>query len=571
MNYPAIIPLFKRTALQIAVVLSFLGIAGRLSYLQLHQYTTLLAKSRKNFLRHETIWPQRGNILDCNGTLLVTNRPATDLYWHGTGNRPLSVEQCNVLETIQTICMQPIDEELTQLIKRAERFRTKQLIFADITLEQLSKIAEQFPEHANIEIQNTFKRHYPFHDTASHVVGYINHLQDTGQMGIERIFDTTLRGAHGTFVKTINSTGRPLAIRMLHDAIRGTDISTTINIELQQMAEQLFPEGESGTIIVMDPTTGAIITLVSRPTFDPTLFIDGIDTDEWQQLSEKKPFVNRALCACYPPASIFKLVTIAAALEEGIITPDTAWYCRGFIQFGRKTKCNKQHGWVDVKEAIAHSCNIPFYEIAKKLHIDKLAHYARAFGLGESTGILFPEKKGLVPTTKWKRAQLGERWWPGETLSAAIGQSYTLVTPIQIACMISSIYTGKLMRPRLLPHEPVEYTLLGISSVTRRFLQKGMKEVIKEGKAKMLNTITDISGYAKTGTAQTCALDTELEGKQYCAHAWLAGYFKYKDNTPITLVIMIESAGSSRAATLVARQFLIKYRNWMREQERILA
>ncbi|MGE0010471.1 MAG: penicillin-binding transpeptidase domain-containing protein [Candidatus Babeliales bacterium] len=571
MNSPLIIPRYKRNALQVGVLLCLFGIMGRLVHLQLYHYQTLLAKSRKNFLRHETIWPQRGNILDCNGNLLVTNRPATDLYWQGTGNRPLTHEQLAILEIVQEIENKTFDDELLQLVKRAERMSTQQLIIDDITLEQLSKIAEQFPEHPNILIQNTFKRHYPYNDTACHVVGYINHLQDTGQMGIERVFDDALRGEHGTFVKTINSTGRPLSAYTLHNAIRGADVTTTINIDIQHMAEALFPPDESGTFIVMDPSNGAILTLVSRPTFDPTVFIEGLNQEEWQQLSEKKPFVNRALGACYPPASLFKMVTIAAALEEGIISTDTAWLCKGYIQFGRKTKCNKQHGWLDVKEAIAHSCNIPFYEIAKKLHIDKLAHYAQAFGLGQPTGILFPEKQGLVPTTKWKRAQLGERWWPGETLSASIGQSYTLVTPLQMARMISSICTHKLVRPRLLPQEPVEIKPLGISSVTCRFLQKGMREVVKEGKAKTLNTIDDLTVYAKTGTAQTCALDTGLEGKQYCAHAWLGGYFTYKNEKPLTIVIMIESAGSSSAATRVAKQFLVKYRNWKREQERVVA
>ncbi len=570
MNKPLVIPLFKQKALQFAVILSLLGIAGRLAHLQLYHYQFLLEKSRRNFLRHETIWPQRGNILDANGNLLVTNRPATDLYWQGTGNRQLTEEQSLLLETLQRITQKSFDEEVMQQVKRAERMCTQQPLIEDITLEELAQIAEQFPEHPNIVIQNTFKRHYPYNETACHVVGYINHLQDTGQMGIERVFDDALRGEQGIFVKTINSTGKPLAVRTLYDAIRGTDVVTTIDIELQQMAEELFPPDESGAFIIMDPNTGDILTLLSRPTFDPTLFIDGINTNEWQQLSEKKPFVNRALGASYPPASLFKLVTIAAALEEGIISTDTAWYCKGFIQFGRKTKCNKQHGWLDVKEAIAHSCNIPFYEIAKKLPIDKLAHYAHAFGLGEPTGILFPEKQGLIPTTKWKKEHLGERWWPGETLSASIGQTYSLVTPLQIARMMASICTHKLVRPRLLPHEPIETKPLGISSVTCRFLQKGMREVVKEGKAKMLNSIDDITVYAKTGTAQTCALDTELEGKQYCAHAWLAGYFRYKNDKPLTIVVMIESAGSSRASTIVARQFLVRYRNWRREQEKIL-
>ena len=215
------------------------------------------------------------------------------------------------------------------------------------------------------------------------------------------------------------SLGRHLAQRELKKALAGKDITTTLDIEIQQMVELILPEDVVGTCIIMDPIDGSLLALVSRPHFDPTVFLGSLEQDEWASLQDKKPFLNRAFNACYPPGSIFKLVTISAALEHKLIKSDSHWFCPGYVEFAqRRYWCSNKHGHGDLntEQALAHSCNIPFFEIGKKISIDTLADYAHRFGLGQKTNIGFTEKEGLIPTSAWKKRVKGERWWPGETL-----------------------------------------------------------------------------------------------------------------------------------------------------------
>ena len=283
------------------------------------------------------------------------------------------------------------------------------------------------------------------------------------------------------------------------------------------------------------------------------------------ELQAGQPFLNRAYNVCYPPASIFKLVTISAALEQGIIQPNDTIMCPGFFRFrGRKHHCGKRsgHGPLNVKDAVAKSCNILFYQVATELPIDTLAYYAHQFGLGQKTQMLFPEQEGLVPNTNWKQQIKGEPWWTGETLSCSIGQSYLLVTPIQIACMISSIFKGYLVQPRILANEPVLKRSISILPSTRKFLQKSMKMAVQVGTGKVVSHIEDIKVFAKTGTAQVAKLSNNTERSQL-AHAWFVTYFSYKDSKPLTLVILIEHAGNSKPARILAKKFLMRYRTYM--------
>ena len=222
----------------------------------------------------------------------------------------------------------------------------------------------------------------------------------------------------------------------LEKALIGNDLHTTIDIELQHLCEKVFPESRTGTFILLNPADGAIVALVSRLHFDPNIFLDPISYETWQGLQEKNPFLNRAFDASYPAGSTFKLVTISAALETGIIAEDELWNCKGYTLFGnRKYWCARRsgHGEISIKKAVAESCNTLFFEIGKKIDIDVLANYAHKFGLGKKTNVVFSEKVGLVPNREWKFDYKGECWWPGETLSVTIGQSFLLTTPIQIA------------------------------------------------------------------------------------------------------------------------------------------
>lgn len=555
---------FRLKSVLTGILTSFSIIALYLFYLQIYLTTFFFTKSQRNFLRIEKILSPRGNILDNKGNLLATNRPVISIYWQGTGNRHLTPSQLTTLSHIQEIINKNSDlEQLTIAERQAKKF----LIAADITLEQLSRVIEQLPHDKNIRIISHFKRYYPHKTLASHIVGYLGYInfEQTGKMGLEQLLEDDLKGKPGELLKTINSLGKHLEERELKAALAGAEIVTTIDLDLQRIAEESFLPDQVGALILMESQTGALRAIVSRPSFDPNIFLSPLSPATWQSLQQAKhPFINRAFSAAYPPASIFKLVTLAAALEQNIITPDKQWYCSGYVLFaGRPYHCDRRqgHGLLNTHQALAHSCNIPFFEIGKKIKIDTLAEYARRFGLGSKTNTLFPEKSGLIPTSHWKRERFHEPWWPGDTESAVIGQSYLLVTPIQVARMIAALGEGYLVTPRILESEPIRQQPLQISTETRQFLKSCMRAAVNIGSAQQLKRMDDLELYVKTGTAQTCSLDKrDFKTKSLDHHGWLVAYFKYKNEPPFTLVVLIENIGSSRVATALTKRFLLAYK-----------
>jgi len=544
------------------------AICARLFYLQIYLFQTFQSKSKKNFLRKEKIYPKRGNILDCTGKLIATNKPIHNLYWQGAGTRELSNTTLKMLHTIEKITGKEItkDNKTISRIKNAEKYRKKILLASDISFDQLSKIEEKFSHSNTISISTSFKRFYPYGSFASHILGYLGRLQidATGKMGLEKMLEETLKGKSGSVLKIINSFGTNLSETITERALSGGDIKTTLNINMQKIAERIFPKHETGAIIVMNPLDGSIVALVSRPSFDPNLFLSPILQDDWEKLQKNNPFLNRAFAACYPPGSILKLVSASAALETKIIDEDTTWNCNGHVIFGgRKYLCHKLdgHGTLTASEALGQSCNTFFYDIAQKIDIDTLADYAKRFGLGKKTNIILPEKKGLVPTKKWKFENKGEQWWPGENLSAFIGQSFWLTTPMQIACMTSSIFTGYLVKPRILQDEQILFHKIKIAEETLEFLRQSMKKVVTQGTGKNISRIKDLEIYAKTSTAQTSALHKRKLGQVYREHRWFVTYFRYKNNNPFTLVIIVEHSQKAHSAKNAAKKFLIAYKH----------
>ena len=548
------------------ISVALLFIAVKLFHMQINLTTVFFRLSQRNFLRHEKTASPRGNILDSKGVLLATNRPITAVYWNGSGHRTLDEEQRIVLQILEEILQKSLLDNPE--LELAERKNKKLALVHDISFDQLSRILEQFPSHKNIVITTTFKRFYPYNTLASHVVGYLGSLttEGSGKMGLEKMFEDTLKGTSGEIVKTINSVGKNLTEEEVKKALVGDNIQTTIDLDLQIIAEEVFPPEHAGVFIVMEAQTGALQVVLSRPSFDPNIFLNPIQAEEWALMQDKHPFLNRAFGSCYPPASLFKLVTIAAALETKLITTDSTWYCNGEINFcGRPYHCSRLtgHGCLTLKEVLAKSCNIPFYEMGRYIKIDTLAEYAGRLGLGKPTNIIFPEKTGLIPTRQWKRKTKGEPWWPGETLSAAIGQSFLLITPLQAARMVSALCEGYLIKPRILVSEPIEQEKLDLSPETLQFLQESMKQTIKHGTGQPLNTLRNIEIHGKTGTAQTSSLEKRDTGSQFLEHAWFVGHVRYKNHNPITLMIFIENTGSSRSATAVAKTFLTRYCNFL--------
>ena len=571
MIHDAYIPQRKLYIIFLAFLSIKLLLLSRLLYLQIHLSESFYNKSRKNFIRVEKIAPTRGNILDSEGKLIATNRPIYNLYWQATGSKRLTQEKLEMLKSLEKIIDISIIENQTtmQKIINAERYYKKILLASDITFEQLSKIEEKFSNQNTITIATSFKRFYPYQYHSSHILGYLGRINFSptittqGKMGLEKMLEDTLKGKYGSTVTTINSLGKKLSETTIEHALPGKDIQITLQLDLQKIVEKVFPQDAAGTCIVMNPADGSILALTSRPSFDPNIFLSPISQREWKNLQENHPFLNRAFSACYPPGSIFKLVTMSAALEKNIVTPDDTCNCKGYIVFGRRKQlCHKHngHGVLTASQALEQSCNIFFYDIAKKIDIDTLADYAYRFGLGQKTGTILPEKKGLIPTKQWKIEHKGERWWKGETLSASIGQSFLAVTPIQVACMISSIFTGYLIKPRILTQEPIIKKDVDISPETLEFLRQSMKKVVTQGTGKNINKIKNFEIYAKTSTAQTSALHKRKLGYIYREHRWFVAYLKYKDHKPLTLVTLIEHAQDASAAKNTTLKFLIAYK-----------
>ncbi|MFA5999124.1 MAG: penicillin-binding transpeptidase domain-containing protein [Candidatus Babeliales bacterium] len=559
------------------ILLYFGIIALRLVHLQIIQYQRFATSGEKNFLRFKTVPAQRGNILDCHGVPLAMNQPVTQLIWKGTGCSPLTQQQATAVNKINEILgYEPIP---LQKIKRAEKFSTEIVIAESITSQQLSLIAEQCSDVLNLTFKTRFERFYPYDTLASHILGYLGDMQaaTSGKMGLEKICEETLRGDPGILRQSINSFGSLLDSEEIKQGSSGEDIKTSIDLDIQLMLEDCMSDQIEGSCIVLDPKTGLIKGLVSKPNFQPTIFSKKLSPEEWQEMQQQKIFLNRVFNASYPPASVFKLVTIATALEEKLITTQSTFVCNGFHTFkDRKYYCHKHtgHGKISAEECLSYSCNIPFYEMAKHMHIDTLASYAFEFGLGSKTNVPFSEQHGLVPTNEWKIANKGERWWTGETLSASIGQSFLLVTPIQVACMIGSIFHGYLVKPRITLDSEIEKKPINISNHTRQFLQNCMKMVAMTGTGRrIMHKIGSMTIFAKTGTAQTrTRLNSEdpedvATNRLHKEHAWFVSYFYTDETEPLVLVMLLEHVGKSTFAVNASHKFLVSYMKWLRSKK----
>lgn len=555
--YEKIIPVLR------IIFFALLIIISRLCYLQIKQWHYFKERSTKNFLRIERIPSLRGNIVDVHGTILATNRPVVLLSWRGTGNTDLSEEQKQLCTQLCTATNSDETNLLPQII-RAEKQRQTVLIARDISFETLCLIAESWGVHPNINFETEFERHYPHGPHACHLVGYLGHInsQPEGIMGLERAAHAHLCGIDGTKQKRVNSQGRELETTILNQGRMGDTVHTTLDSNLQRIAEEIFPLDSAGALIVMDPEDGALKVILSRPCFDPCMFLQPITPSQWQILQNNQPFLNRVSQACYPIGSVFKLITVSAALEHKMICPTSTLYCGGYYEYkNRKYWCNQRrgHGKLSTLEAVAQSCNILFFDIGSRIDIDLIANYARKFGLGSKTGVLLPEKQGIVPSRSWKYENRGESWWQGETLSVAIGQGPVVATPIQIARMISAIFSGYLVKPRLLMSEPVEKQILDIQPETRSFLKESMDNVVQRGTGRRVRN-KGMTIYAKTSTAQVSDLSKRNQDKKHLEHGWFVANVTYKEEKPFTLVIIAENAGSSQVSADIAKQFLTAYK-----------
>jgi len=581
------------------VTAAFVVIFLRLFYLQVIEGEEFSRLSENNCIRLQSVEYPRGLIFDRNGILLVDNRPSFNLSIVLNDARPVDA----TIEKLSQYINVPAEELASKAsgIKGISSYRPI-LLKQDIGRDALAAVEAHKYDLPGVSVDVQPKRYYPYGKSAAHLIGYLseinpNELKDEkyirnkqgdfiGKFGIEKSFENYLMGKRGGRQVEVNVSGQVVRVLENIDAEAGNNIYLSIDQRLQKRAEELL-EGKAGAVVAMEPSSGQILAMASQPSFDPNEFVSGMTHDEWKNIISQanRPMENKAIKGEYPPASTYKIVTAIAALEEKAIDVNTSFYCPGYIKYGnRDFRCWKKggHGSVDVVRALAESCDVFFYRVGQRLDIDKLAWYAKACGLGSSTGIgLEQEGTGLVPSAIWKKKRFGTAWGSGETLSAVIGQGYNLVTPLQMLVLISSVANGgKRIRPIVMKRietpggqlitesKPEILGTLPVSRNTIDIVRKGLWEAVNKnyGTAWIARPGGGIEACGKTGTAQIVGRkegdDEKMRVPQHLrTHAWFVSYAPSSD-PKIAISVIIEHGGhGASAAAPIARELIKCYLN----------
>lgn len=564
-------------------------VVARLWYLQIIKGETFNNLSENNRIRATSIKSPRGKIMDRNGQLLADTRPSFNLQILAE-NVP---DMDNTLQALNRII--GIDrQEAKKKIKQYPQFK-EVILKRDISRAEVAYIEEHKLDFPGLSIEVEPRRNYLLENLASHLLGYMGEINETqlrsfrgngykpgdfvGQYGLEKEFESYLRGKLGRQEIEVDAYGRELRVLDEIEPVQGYNLVLTIDNRLQTLAEELLGN-ENGAIVAMNPQTGEILAMASKPLFNPNLFAGGIGTGDWVQLTKNSnyPLTNRAIQGQYPPGSVFKILVALAGLEEGVITPNTTFFCPGYFIFGgRSYACWKKsgHGYVNVYNALVNSCDVFFYNVGVRLGVDNIAKYAKGLGLGKPTGLLLTsEKGGLVPSSAWKKDVKGEPWYPGETVSVSIGQGYNLVTPLQLAKMLSAVANGgklylpflvlrienlfgetiKTFRPKIEGYAPAHFENLEI-------IRKGLKGVVNDqGGTGWRAKTEEVTISGKTGTAQVISYfeeDGKTGPKKFQDHAWFVAFAPY-EKPEIVVVVFVENAGRGGATLAPLAKELIK-------------
>ncbi|HVN67894.1 MAG TPA: penicillin-binding protein 2, partial [Candidatus Sulfotelmatobacter sp.] len=439
-----------------AALLVFAVLTLRLAQLQLLEGPKYRQLSDDNAAKTVPAPAPRGIIFDRNGKVLVTNRPIFAVHV-----MPQVMSGTNSAEVLRRLG-ELLGEEVAYKVSPDQPIIIKDNVPPAVAF----RIEEQKDKLEGVVVSVHPVRYYPHGSAAAHVLGYVGEIaaadlaklkgegyrpgDSLGKDGVEKYYDKMIRGVDGGIKVEVDVHGRPKRLLRALAPLPGADVKLTIDLDLQLAAEKALA-GKAGAVVIVDPRSGEVLALASSPAYDPNIFIDPLNAAQWERLSAgRNPFMNRAL-SIYPPGSIFKAVTLSAALAEGVAKPDEVIYCPGYYKINNRiAKCWKEggHGRITVQEGLTQSCDVVFYEMGRRLGPERLAQYAQKYGLGEKTGIDIPqEKKGLVPTTEWKKTVLGEPWYDGDSINYGIGQGFLQVTPLQMAQVYGTIAVGRRQPP----------------------------------------------------------------------------------------------------------------------------
>lgn len=557
-------------------------IIARLYYLQVYQADQFSTMADENRISTRLLIPPRGVIVDRHQKVLAGNRQNFQAMI-------VAEQTASVQETLDRFKkIMPLseaeEERIKKDLKKYRRFVPIK-IKDGLSWDDVSKVLLASPEMPGIIIDDGLSRYYPFGRQTAHVLGYVSSVSENdmkkdndpllgipgfkiGKDGIEKQFEKKLRGAGGNLKLEVNALGRVMKEIERVDGTAGENLQLSIDTRLQQKAYELYGE-ESGAAVLMDVNSGEILAFVSTPSYDSNDFAQGVGGDFFRTLlnDEKSPLMNKAVAGLYSPGSTFKMVVALAALEAGIITKDSKVFCSGKTQLGNHLfHCWKKsgHGALNVVEALQHSCDIFFYDVAQKLGIEKIAAMARRFGLGLPTGIeAGGEKSGLIPDKKWRLERFGEPWQTGETLIAGIGQGYILTTPLQLAVMTARLVNGgKEIRPTFVRPDAEQ-----LKNIRRISVNKNYLEIVKEGMCAVVNrpggtAFASQFNYngkrmcGKTGTTQVRRISMKERQSgivkqedlpwKYRNHALFVGYAP-QDNPKYAVAVLVEHGGGGSA------------------------
>jgi penicillin-binding protein 2 len=575
----------------------------RFVWLQIVQHDYYQTRAEDNRISLVPIAPNRGLILDRNGVVLARNYPAYTLEITPSKTRQLDQLIDGLAEIID---IQPKDRKrFRQLLEESRNFESLP-IRTRLTDEEVAKFIAHRYRFPGVDIKARLFRQYPNGAFASHMLGYIGRVNDRdlekieakeqdanyrgtehfGKTGLEQHYEFDLHGSTGFEQVEVDAGGRAVRTLARTAPVAGSNLTLTIDAELQRIAEQAFGD-RKGALVAIEPSTGGILALVAVPNYDPNLFVDGIDTQNWRELNESpdKPMVNRALNGAYPPGSTFKPFMALGALTIGKRRPEQAISDPGFFNFGgHHFRDDKKggHGMVDMYKSIVHSCDTYYYMLANDMGIDNIAAFMGQLGFGSRTGIdIDGESEGVLPSQEWKKKRFKkpeqQKWYAGETISIGIGQGYNAYTPIQLAHATAILANnGVVFRPHLVKFitdtktgdrtliEPKPTRTLNLKPEHIEVIKNAMVGVNKEGTGARAFAGAEYVSAGKTGTAQVYS----LKGAEYKAgtvkkelrdHALFIA-FAPADEPKIALAILVENGGfGAQAAAPIARQVLDYY------------
>lgn len=570
------------------VLILFAFLIGRMAHLQWYNYERYHGLAEGNRISVETLPPTRGKIYDRNHILLADNQPVYALSMIREKMEDIHAFELELMKLLDGTDPEKIEEYFSKF-RKWNRSKSYTLPFS-ISEEQAARFSVISHKHPGVSLTARLKRVYPYKNTAVHALGYVGRinvkeLKDLnekeylgtniiGKSGIERFYESKLHGTPGVQQIETNARGRILRKLETVPATPGEDIHLTLDIELQNYAEELFGD-KVGSMVAIDPQSGEILAFVSMPTFDPNLFVDGIDQTNYNRLlyDPHRPFINRAINGQYPPGSTIKPFVALGAIENDYISPTKKIYDPGYFDYAEHRYRDWKrtgHGLVDLNDAIEQSCDTYFYELSLDMGVDAIHDTMAPFGFGTKTGVdIIGESKGILPSQQWKQETKGKPWYRGETIISSIGQGYNLATPIQLAKATAILANrGKIIQPHLLKDElkassSAQIEIKKISNWDK--VIQGMENVMhgKKGTARKHGQGLPFKMAGKTGTAQVFSLNqgkynADELAKRLHDHSLFVGFAPI-DNPKIAVAVIVENGGSGSKTAAPMAVDLIKH------------